>query len=285
MSQVSEQKMVVVDSTVKLLDEYGLIGAADLNKVGSNMLQDMRKLLKDQVKIKGIKNTLMRIAMEKAGLEGTEDFLERTKGQSIYIFSNGNPFKLAMTLHRNKAKVFAKEGDIAINDIVIPSGNTGLSPGPIISKFGALRVRTRIESGNIWVTQDTQVAKTGEPISADLADLLSRMNIRASEMGLEIKAVYEEGVVIPKEDLILDLDSYRESLGSAYSGAFQVALKAAYPTTATISSLLSLAYQNARRVAVDAEYPTKETIAELIARTNAQAVNLAKMVGRAQAGV
>jgi len=285
MSQVSEQKTAVVDSTVKLLDEYGLIGAADLNKVGSSMLQDMRKLLKDQVKIKGIKNTLMRIAMEKAGLEGTEEFLERTKGQNIYIFSNGNPFKLAMTLHRNKARVFAKEGDLALDNIVLYSGNTGLSPGPIISKFGALGVRTRIESGNIWVAQDTQVVKAGEPISADLADLLSRMNIRASEMGLEIKAVYEEGVVIPKEDLLLDIGSYYEILMNAHSGAFQVALKAAYPTTATISSLLSLASQNARRVAVEAEYPTKETIAELIAKTNSQALNLAKMVGRAQAGV
>jgi large subunit ribosomal protein L10 len=283
MSQVSEEKQEIVDDTVKLLDDYKLIGAADLTKVGSGMLQDMRKQLRGRVTVRGIKNTLMRIAMERAGLEGTDDFLSEIKGQNIYIFSNGNPFELAMTLHRNKVRVFAKEGDTALDDLVIPSGNTGLSPGPIISKFGGLGIRTRIEAGNIWVVQDTEVAKAGEAISADLADLLTRLGIRASEMGLEIKAVYEGGIVIPREDLILDMDVYAERLARAYSGAFQVALKAAYVTPATIVPLLSMAAQNARNVALEAAYMTPETAPELIARVNAQAVNLAKAVGRAQA--
>jgi large subunit ribosomal protein L10 len=284
-SQVSEEKRAVVDDTVKLLDDYKLIGAADLTKVGSGMLQDMRKQLRGRVTIRGIKNTLMRIAMERASLEGTDDFLSEIKGQNIYIFSNGNPFELAMTLHRNKVRVFAKDGDTALEDLVIPSGNTGLSPGPIISKFGGLGIRTRIEAGNIWVVQDTEVAKAGDAISADLADLLPRLGIRASEMGLEIKAVYEGGIVIPREDLILDMDVYAERLARAYSGAFQVALKAVYVTPSTIIPLLSMAAQNAKNVALEAAYLTPETAPELIARANSQAVNLAKAVGRAQAKV
>ena len=285
MSQVSEEKRAIVDDTVRLLDDYKLIGAADLTKVGSGMLQDMRKQLRGRVTIRGIKNTLMRIAMERASLEGTDDFLSEIKGQNIYIFSNGNPFELAMTLHRNKVRVFAKDGDTALETLVIPSGNTGLSPGPIISKFGGLGIRTRIEAGNIWVVQDTDVAKVGDTISADLADLLTRLGIRASEMGLEIKAVYEGGIVIPREDLILDMDVYAERLARAYSGAFQVALKAVYVTPSTIIPLLSMAAQNARNVALEAAYLTPETAPELIARANSQAVNLAKAVGRAQAKV
>ncbi|UCH57297.1 MAG: 50S ribosomal protein L10 [Candidatus Bathyarchaeota archaeon] len=285
MSRVSVEKQGIVDDAVKLLDDYKLIGAADLTKVGSGMLQDLRKQLRGKVTIRGIKNTLMRIAMEKAGLEGTEDFLDRIKGQNIYIFSNGNPFELAMTLHRNKVRVFAKAGDTALEGIVVPSGNTGLSPGPIISKFGNLGIRTRIEAGNIWVVQDTEVVKAGDTISGDLADLMARLGIRASEMGLEIKAVYEEGMIIPREDLILDTDAYAERLARAYGGAFQVALKAAYPTPDTTAPLLSLAAQNARIVALEASYLTSETAAELIAKANAQARNLAKAVGRAQANI
>ena len=285
MSQVSVEKEALVDSTMKLLDEYKLIGAADLTKVGSGMLQDLRKQLRGQVTIRGIKNTLMRIAMEKAGLEGTQDFLGKIKGQNIYIFSNGNPFRLAMTLHKNKVRVFAKTGDTALNDLTIPSGNTGLSPGPIISKFGALGIRTRIEAGNIWVVGDTEVAKAGQEISADLADLLTRLGIRASEMGLEIKAVYEDGVVISREELLLDMDVYSERLARAYSEAYQVALKSAYVTPVTIMPLLSIAAQNARQVALESAWMTSETATELVARANAQAVNLAKAVGRAQAKV
>ncbi len=283
MSQVSEEKLGIVNSTMELLEGYEIIGAADLQKVGSGMLQDLRKQLRGKVLVRGIKNTLMRIAMEKAGLEDADDFLTRIKGQNIYVFSNGNPFELAMTLHRNKVRVFAKAGDVALEDLVIPSGNTGLSPGPIISKFGALGVRTRIDSGNIWVVQDTPVTKAGETISADLADLLTRLGIRSSEMGLEIKAVYQNGVVIPRQELILDIKSYKERLTRAFGDAFQLALKAAYPTAETTATLLSLAAQNATKVALEADYITQETAVELIVRANAQAVALAKAVGRAQA--
>ncbi len=283
MSQVSAEKMAIVDSTVKLLDEYKLIGAADLTKVGSGMLQDLRKQLRGQVTIKGIKNNLMRISMEKVGLQGTEDFITQIKGQNIYIFSNGNPFSLAMTLHKNKVRVFAKAGDIALEDLMVPAGNTGLSPGPIISKFGGLSIRTRIEAGNIWVVSDTVVAKAGDEISADLADLLTRLGVRASEMGLEIKAVYEDGIVIPKEELILDVNVYSERLSRALSEAYQVALNAAYVNSMTIMPLISLAAQNVRMLALESAWVTPETVEELVARANAQAVTLAKAVGKAQA--
>ena len=69
MSQVSLEKQKLVDETAKLLGEYNIIGAADLTKVGSGMLQDMRRLLRGQVLIKGIKNTLMEKAMIQAGLK------------------------------------------------------------------------------------------------------------------------------------------------------------------------------------------------------------------------
>ena len=283
MSQVSTDKMTIVNSTVKLLDEYKLIGAADLTKVGSGMLQDLRKQLRGQVTIKGIKNTLMRISMEKVGLHETKDFLSQIKGQNIYIFSNGNPFSLAMTLHRNKVRVFAKAGDTALEDLIVPAGNTGLSPGPIISKFGDLAIRTRIEAGNIWVVNDTKVAKTGDEISEDLSDLLVRLGVRAAEMGLEIKAVYDNGSVIPRDELILDIGVYSERLLRAFNGAYQISLKAAYVTPLTIMPLISLAASNVMKLALESVWVTTETAGEFVARANAQAVVLAKAVGKAQA--
>jgi hypothetical protein len=46
-----------------------------------------------------------------------------------------------------------------------------------------------------------------------------------------------------------------------------------------------MAFQNARKVALEAAWITPETATELVARVNAQAVSLAKAVGRAQANV
>ena len=282
MSQVSEQKIETVASTVDLLKRYEVIAAADLNKVTSGMLQDTRKSLRGQLEVKCVKNTLMRISMEKAEKRGTVEFMKTVAGPNVFLFTNGNPFKLAMTLEKNKVKVFAKAGDKALTDLVISAGNSGLSPGPLIGKFGILGVKTRIESGNIWVAQDTVVARKGDVITADLADLLMRLGVRAAEMGLSIKAAYERGVIIQGSDLLLDIPGYRGRLAQAYGTAFQVALKAAYITSKTTPTLLSMAAQNAIRVAVEAGYVTKKTAAELIAKANAQAQSLKAKVDAAK---
>jgi large subunit ribosomal protein L10 len=225
----------------------------------------------------------MRFSLEKAEKEGGDAFMDSIPGQNLFLFTDGNPFKLAMRLDRSKVKVFAKSGDIALDEIIIPSGNTGLSPGPIISNFGTLGIRTRIEAGNIWVVNDTTVAKAGEEVSDELADLLQRMGMRVSEMGLSIKGVYENGVIIPGSELLIDLGSYTEQLSQALNEAFQVAIKASYVTKETLPTLLSIVYQDARKVAIEACYVTGETVKDLVAKASAQARNLAVKVGQAQA--
>lgn len=282
MSQVSENKSEIVEQTVDLLNKYNVIAAANLFKVQSGMLMDMRKSLRGQLEIKAVKNTLMRISMEKAQKDGIKDWIKAIEGANVFLFTNGNPFKLAMTLMKSKAQVFAKAGDKALEDITVPAGNTGISPGPMIAKFGTLGIKTRIESGNIWVTQDTLAANKGDIINADLADLLQRLNIKAAYMGLSLKAVYENGVVIPGSALLINLPEYTSKLMQAYNNAFQVAIGAAYLTPVTASSIINMAYQNAKKIAVEAGYITPETAPDLIAKVNAQAQNLKSKLDKIQ---
>ena len=282
-SNIPSEKKQAVQEAVELINQYQIIAAADLNKVSSSMLQDMRKQLRGNHLFRVVKNTLMRIGMEQTGKEGTQEFLDSITGPNVFLFTNGNPFKVAMELNANKVKVFAKASDVAMYDIVLPAGNTGLTPGPLIGKFGVLSVRTRIEAGNIWIVQDTTVRKNGEEIGDDLADLLTRMGIKASEMGLSIKAVWENGEVIPGESLILDMDEYRSMLEQAIGGAFKVAIEAAYVTPETAPTILAKAAQEAIAVAVEAEWPTEKTIELLIAKASAQAKSLASQVGKKMA--
>lgn len=282
-SNIPSEKKQAVQEAVELINQYQIIAAADLNKVSSSMLQDMRKQLRGNHLFRVVKNTLMRIGMEQTGKEGTQEFIDSITGPNVFLFTNGNPFKVAMELNANKIKVFAKASDVAMYDIVLPAGNTGLTPGPLIGKFGVLSVRTRIEAGNIWIVQDTTVRKNGEEIGDDLADLLTRMGIKASEMGLSIKAVWENGEVIPGESLILDMDEYRSMLEQAIGGAFKVAIEAAYVTPETAPTILAKAAQEAIAVAVEAEWPTEKTIELLIAKASAQAMSLASQVGKKMA--
>lgn len=282
-SHIPIEKTETVQETVELLNEYDIVAAADLNKVTSAMLQDMRRQLRGRLRFKVLKNTLMRISMEQAGKESYDAFMEQVAGPNVFMFTNGNPFKVAMELDANRVRVFAKAGDLALDNIVLSAGNTGLSPGPLIGKFGVLGVRTRIEGGNIWVVQDTTVCKAGEPINEELVDLLQRMGVRASEMGLRVKAVYERGDIIPGDALILDLDDYRSRLEQAIGGAFKVAVEAAYFTPATVPTILAKAFQQARSVALEAEWATKDTVELLIAKANSQARSLASAVGKKMA--
>jgi len=282
-SHIPSEKIETVQEAVELLKEYDVIAAADLNKVSSAMLQDMRRQLRGRLRFKVLKNTLLRISMEEAGKEGYDEFIKQAAGPNVFMFTNGNPFRVAMELDANKVSVFAKAGDIAMDDIALSAGNTGLSPGPLIGKFGVLGVRTRIEAGNIWVVQDTTVCRAGEPINEELVDLLQRMGIRVSEMGLRVKTVYERGDVIPGDALILDLDDYRSRLEQAIGGALKVAVEAAYYTPATVPTILAKAFQQARAVALESEWPTKDTIEALIAKAHSQARSLASKVGKEMA--
>jgi large subunit ribosomal protein L10 len=282
-AKISQEKREAVQETIELLNKYEVIAAADLYKVSSRMLQDMRNMLRDQLTFKVVKNTLMTISLEEAGKEKNKEFMEQIPGPNVFLFTNGNPFKVAMELEQNKVKVFAKPGDIAMKNIVIQEGNTGLSPGPMIGKFGALGVRTRIEAGNIWVVQDTTVVRKGEEINEDLADLLQRMGMREAEMGLKIKAVYEKGDIIPGDILLPDIEEYKKQVEQALSQAFQVAVQAAYVTPQTLSTILSKAIQQAKAVAMESAWTTKDTVQLLIAKANGQARSLAKKVGETQA--
>jgi large subunit ribosomal protein L10 len=278
MSTVSEQKAAVVEHTVTLLKKYDIIAVANLNKVQSGMLMDLRKRLRGQLEIKTVKNTLMRISMEKAEKPATTEFIKAVAGQNMFLFTNGNPFKLAMNLEKSKVESFAKAGDKALKELTIPAGNTGISPGPMISKFGGLGIKTRIEAGNIWVIADTVVAESGDVITADMADLLQRLGIKAAQSGLSLKCVYEKGMIIPGSELVLNVPSYRKQLMEAAGGAFQVALAGEYVTAATATTLVMMALQNAKRVAVEAGYITPDTAAEIIAKANAQAKSLQEKV-------
>lgn len=277
---VSENKSRMLDQAIELLKKYEVIFAADLFKMKSQMLQDLRKELRKELTLKCIKNNILRKAMDKMGLEGAEEFIDRVQGSNIYAFSNENPFKLAMMLKKRKVRVFARPGDTALEDIVIPAGNTGLAPGPFISKLATLGVRTRIEGGTIWVNFDTKVASAGDKISQDLSEILARLGIKAGEMGLEAKAAYFNGRIIPRDELLLNVEEYRDQLRKASSEAFQVALLASYPTPQTLPALISIAAQNAERLALRAEYVDRDSAGKLIAIAHSHALTLQNLVGR-----
>jgi large subunit ribosomal protein L10 len=279
--------MVVRQSTLLKADEvkelatclsnYNAVAIASLEKVRAANLQQLRKKLIKSAYMRVVKNSLIRRAVseakDKTGLENLEEYLT---GPNLFLFTNLNPFKLVILLKKSRVNASARAGDLAAFDVVVPAGNTGLPPGPIISQFTAVGLRTRIEAGSVYVSKDTLVVKKGEPISAQLASLLSKLGIKPVEVGLSLKVVYDDGVILTEEHLKVDLDEVRRSIEEAHQYAFNLSLEAAVPLPENINYLLSSAHQKAQSLALNAGIINKDTVADLVRKANTEMLSLSK---------
>jgi large subunit ribosomal protein L10 len=266
-----------VKELTNFLSQYNALGIASLQKVRSVQLQKLRKKLEKNAYLRVVKNSLIKRAVseakDKVGIENLEEHLT---GPNLFLFTNLNPFKLVILLEKSRVTAKARAGDVAAFDVIVPAGNTGLPPGPIISQFTAVGLRTRIESGSVWVSKDTLVVKKGEAISTQLASLLSKLGIKPVEVGLSLKVIYDDGLILTEEDLKVDLDEVRRSVEEAHQYAFNLSLEAAYPLPENISFLLRRGQQEAYSLALNAGIPTKDTIADLIRKANMEMLSLSE---------
>ena len=232
--QVLQEKISEVEEIKKLIERYKVIGIASLQKVRAAQLQEFKKNLADKVHMRVAKNTLMKRAIEelkeKPELKKLEEHLT---GANIFLFTNLNPFKLALLLEKGRVRTTAKAGDIAAIDVIVPAGNTGQPPGPIISQLNAVGLPTRIESGSVWINKDTLVARKGEVISERLATVLSKLGIKPVEAGLVMKVAYDDGLIITQDQLRINVEETRKIVGKAYADSFALSLSVAYPTRKT----------------------------------------------------
>ena len=268
-------KAEAVQEIKNIIQQYNAVGVASLQKVRAAQLQELRRKLEKSAYLCVVKNTIIKRAIaECKGKPRLENLEEHLAGSNIFLFTNLNPFKLVLLLEKSRVKTTAKSGDIAAFDVTIPTGNTGLPPGPIISQFTAVGLPTRIEAGSVWVSRDTMVAKKGDVITARLASVLSKLGIKPVEIGLTLKAVYDEGLIIIEEQLRLDLGEVRRNIEEAHAHAFNLSVNATYPLPENIVFLLQIAHQKAYRLALNAGIPTPDTIVDLIRKAHTEMLSL-----------
>ena len=259
--QVAVWKKEIFNDLIELLNKYSVIAVADLQKVRSSQIQEIRKKLRGKAELVVAKNTILRKAAEKAAgqKEKVNQFADSLTGSKVLIFTQMNPFELIIFLNKNKVRVPAKGGDVATSDIMIPGGNTGLQPGPVISEFNEAKVQTRIEGGSIFVAKDTVVVTKGDVIPVKTASLLSKLGMKPMEAGLSLSYAYDNGLLLGPTDLAFDLDKMRADITSAARLAFGVAVEANIILPETAPMIISKAYRQAVAVSVEAGFFTKQT--------------------------
>ncbi|AIC15919.1 50S ribosomal protein L10 [Nitrososphaera viennensis] len=270
-----KKKRLMYQELQELPKSYNVIALSKMNKVRASQLMLIRKKFRNDIKIRIIKNKVAQRAFEGVkGVAGIESLSKELEGQCALMFTNISPFKLNLVFSQNKIFLPAKGGDIATKEIVVPAGNTGIAPGPVLSEFKVANVQTKIDQGTIWVNKDTVVAKPGDVISQQLASLLSKLNIKPIEAGIAVNFAIAEGLLFKEADLRIDLAAYKEELVRSFQQALALATEAGYMTPETVKPLLVKAQQHARSLAAESGYLTKDT-ADIVlprAQSKAQAV-------------
>ncbi|MDQ3882912.1 MAG: 50S ribosomal protein L10 [Thermoproteota archaeon] len=271
-----KKKRLMFEELQRVPTEYNVIALSKMNKVRAAQLMMIRKKFRDDIKIKIIKNKVAIRAFERVkGVSGLENLSKQLEDQCALIFTNINPFKLNLIFAENKVFLPAKGGDVATKEIFVPSGNTGITPGPVLSEFKTSNVPTKIDQGTIWVTKDTLVAKPGDVISMPLASLLSKLNVKPIEAGISVNFAIAEGLQFKEQDLKLNLDEYKEELVRSFEQALALATEAGYMTPETVKPLLIKAHQQARSLAAETGYVTSDTAGFVLPRAQSQAQALA----------
>jgi large subunit ribosomal protein L10 len=278
MPHVAEWKKDEVASLKKLIESHEVVGMANLSDIPAPQLQKMRRTLKDSAVLKMSRKTLMSLALNDCDKENIETLEEHMDGQPALIFTNMNPFKLYKILEGSKTAAPAKAGSIAPEDIVVPKGDTAFKPGPVLGELQKIGIPAKIEKGKIVITSDKTIVEAGEAIPRDVASILTRLEIFPLEVGIDLRAAYEDQTVYTSDILTIDEEETLADIQKAFTRALNLSVNAVIFTKEAVPVLLQKAATQSLNLALNAEILTSKTRDILLAKAYAQMLSVASEV-------
>ncbi len=271
------EKPLEVREIRELASSHKVIGILNMHKLPTKQLQQIRESLRGKATIRMSKKTVMKRSLE--GKKELHGRLDGIKMEPALLFSNENPFRLYKILKDSRTPAAAKPGDIAPKDIIIQQGPTSLPPGPAISTLQKVGLKANVQGGKIAVLQDKVVCKAGEAVSEDLASVLNLLKIEPMEIGLDLVAAYEEGVIYGKDVLDIDQSKYISNLQAAVHQAVNLSLNTGYITKFTAEIAIQKVFMEARSLAIETDTMEKDFIDDVLAKAIRQAKALEGKVG------
>lgn len=283
-AHLPEWKVKEVSELVERIGKSRVVGIVGMREIPANNLQQTRVALRGEVEVKMVRNNIARRALNSSSqdIRPLADFIE---DQSALIFSNENPFRLSSMFEKAKRPMAIRAGARAPKDIVIEAGETSFSPGPMVGKLQTAGIPAAIKGGKVVINQKITLVKEGEVVSAKTADILKTMEIFPKNVGMELRAVYERGLVFKAKDLAIDVDGLLSEMGSASSKAFNFAAEIGYATPETIRAILQKAFVRARGLVTEGGIPVPGMMELVLSRAASNARVLASLSNRESAPV
>jgi len=266
-----KRKTQMYQQLQELPKKYKVTALIKLDKVRSSQILPLRKKLKDEVEFVAIKDKVAIKSLEKLDVPGIKDIINDLKGQCMFLFTNMSPFKLNVLLAKNKIMLLARGGDVSSMDVKVSATNTGIAPGPMLTEFKEAGIPTKIDQGTIWIAKDTVPVKKGEVINEKLATILGKLDIKPIEAGISLYSALEDGLKYSQEELVIDVEQFRNEIAQAHQEAINLSIEAAYVTPDNINQILAKAAQYARSLSVESGFMTDETKEQILQKAHSQA--------------
>lgn len=277
MAHTREWKERNLQAITSAINASRVVGVASIRGLPAAQLQEIRKKLYGSAGIYVSRAKLLRMAVNSAGAnkKGIEKLESMLKNDQIaLVTSDMDPFKLYRVIESSKKPMPAKGGEIAPEDIEIKAGETQFKPGPIVGELQKAGIPAGIEGGKVVIKKDKLLVKKGEVITPQIAAALSRMEIYPLVAGLDIKAIFEGGLIFGKETLQVDEKKMLGDMALASAQALSLAVRTRYFVPESVRALISEARRWAVNLSVNASYPTPDTAEMLLRKAAAQAAAL-----------
>jgi len=276
-------KARVVDEILRLIESSKTVMLVNTFRVKSITINEARRRLREKAILKHVKTTLLQKAAEKTSSQALREFLKKyaSKGSVMLIVSNVNPYELQQELKKYSIRLPLNAGDVVDREIVVPAGNTGLPAGPVISSLNEVGLPTRIETGSIWVTKDTVVAKPGDVVTPQLASVLSKLNIRPVEAFIKSYAAIHDGIVYSEEVLSITFEDIANGFSKSVENALKLSVATFFPTPESLRIMLREAFSKAVTLSLKAQYYDENTVRIMLQTARAEASRLESVLEKA----
>ena len=210
MAHVADWKYKEVEQLTTLLTESKIIGIVEIGSIPAPQMQHMRKNLSSLARVRSAKNSLILRALDEAGkkVKGIDQLKETVTGQAAIIATDMNPFKLFSQMKTTRTMAPAKGGETATHDIEVKAGDTPFKPGPIVGELQKVGIPAAIQEGKVVIRENKVIVPAGEKIPAEVAQMLTRMEIFPIEIGMTLHAVYENGSIFKPDVLDINMDEF-----------------------------------------------------------------------------
>ena len=269
-----------VETITNLVRTKPVVGVASIHEIPASQFQSIRRDLREDVIIRISKRTLIRQAFAKSEKGNLPELETSMDGEIALLFTDMNPFRLFRYLEERKVRSPAKPGHRPPEDVWVSKGQTPFAPGPIVSQLQKVGIPARIERGKVVILKDTLFVKAGEEIDRAKSDILASLDIHPMKIGLDVGAIYEDGMIFERSVLDIDQDVIAGQISLAAKQAFNLAFNSGFFTESTIVPMLQDAYMKARALSIGAGIPTPETVGDMLSLAQQGMLGLAATLAR-----